>query len=355
MWAASGLGGSYLINQSIRFNDDDSAYMYRIPSVAGNRKTWTWSGWVKRGNSGLTLSLLSADDLGVPGDRDIFFFNATDNLQFALANGTTNLVSTAVFRDPSASYHIVVTLDTTQATAANRVKVYVNGVQLTSFSTETYPALNYDCVCINTTKKQLLGAAYQAPNYYFDGYLADVHFIDGAALTAASFGETDAFGNWVPVEYAGTDATSDYLSTSGKTLIGDMTAYGGLADSWNGAPDAYFSTRCTVLPGGDQTGPGYSGVDWGSGVTKTVDRCFVSTPIDHTFQPGGTNNITLVLEGSTDNFSASTVTLGTEVVGTSVLNTYYEITGLTTTTAYRYHRVKIQSSGAGGRIVIGEI
>jgi hypothetical protein len=206
MWAASGLGGSYLINQSIRFNDNDSAYMHRTPSVAGNRKTWTYSVWFKRGNITSVMNLFNA------GASEDLAINASD--QLIMNMGTCNYISTQLFRDPSAWYHLIVAVDTTQATAASRVRFYGNGVEITAFGTETDPAQNED-LAVNSATLHTIGAN-EGGTEEWDGYLADVHFIDGAALTAASFGETDIYGNWVPIEYAGTDADGTAI-TAGFT------------------------------------------------------------------------------------------------------------------------------------------
>ena len=133
---------AYLIEQSLLFNDDDSAYLNRTPSTAGNRKTWTWSGWVKRANIGAYMHFICAG----PGGADFFVsrFGTTNKLElWDYSSGTDNLkyITTAVFNDSSAWYHIVFAVDTTQATASNRVKIYVNGVQVTAFDTETDPSL----------------------------------------------------------------------------------------------------------------------------------------------------------------------------------------------------------------------
>ena len=198
--AASG----YQISRSLRFNSSDSAYLSRTPSVAGNRKTWTWAGWVKRGV--LTNSTL----MGVSGTADDtnylrLHFNG-DKLY--LGGGVTNFrATTALYRDPSAWYHIVVALDTTQATTSNRVKLYVNGVEITTFDISNAPALNAD-LAFNTTTQHQIGAV--GSTVYLDGYLADIHFIDGQALTPSSFGEFDVNGVWQPKAYSGTYGTNGF-------------------------------------------------------------------------------------------------------------------------------------------------
>jgi hypothetical protein len=133
--------------------------------------------------------------------------------------------TTQVFRDPSAWYHIVVAIDTTQATAANRVKLYVNGEQVTSLST-TYPALNAD-MPINNTLPHALNGYIVSGIQYLDGYLTEVNFVDGQALTPSDFGETNEdTGVWQPIEYTGT------YGTNGFYLKGRGTDNSGNGNNW---------------------------------------------------------------------------------------------------------------------------
>ena len=174
-----------------------STYLTRTPSSASNRKTWTWSGWIKRSTLSSSESLFSAytDD----PNRLRIAFNGSDQLiVFGKDGGTTNinLTSTQVFRDPSAWYNIVVTFDTTQATASDRIKVYVNNTQITSFTSLTYPSQNYDTF-INNTTGHYIGQRGDSTEY-FDGYMAHVHLTDVTAYAASTFGSTATNGQWVP-------------------------------------------------------------------------------------------------------------------------------------------------------------
>ena len=200
--------GEYEIEQSLRFDNGRGTYLLRTPSVAGNRKTWTWSGWVKRGTLGSAYRMLFGADYGVGGGAALFFYN--DNLYFSQFESTFR-VSTAAYRDPSAWYHVVFALDTTQATANNRVKMYVNGIEITAFNTLTNPTQNAD-LAFNGTVNHAIGA--DIPNTgarnWFDGYLGEVNFIDGQALTPDSFGETGDYGEWKPKAYAGTYGTNGF-------------------------------------------------------------------------------------------------------------------------------------------------
>ena len=200
--------GGYDINNSLRFRQSASAFLSRTPASASNRQTWTWSGWVKRGRLDIDNHTLFTGRTSAAATYTIFLFNPTNNL-WLIDNGGTSLVSTAVYRDPSAWYHVVLAVDTTQATAANRVKMYVNGAQITSFSTATYPTLNAN-LNVNSTATQVIGDNTGAAQY-FDGQMAEINFVDGQALTPSSFGETDAVtGSWVAKKYTGTYGTNGF-------------------------------------------------------------------------------------------------------------------------------------------------
>jgi hypothetical protein len=228
---ASAASSGYEIDNSLRFNDDDSAYLSRTPSVAGNRKTWTWSGWVKRGNlnSSTTYQQLFTAGTGNP-PRDVFFFDADtdDSLCFysnggLFASGTLAFRTNALFRDTSAGYHVVLVLDTANATAADRLKLYVNGLSQT-FSTYNAPSLNADSL-INTNTDHAIGRDEGNNNQYFDGYLAEVNFIDGLALTPASFGEFGDYGEWKPLKYTGSYGTNGfYLDFKDSGSLGNDAA-----------------------------------------------------------------------------------------------------------------------------------
>ena len=188
----------YQIEQSLRFNDNDSAYLSRTPASAGNQKTWTWSGWLKRGT-------VTTDQIFfATGETYIRFGNgAADTLWLNLrGSGATNYFfqTTQVFRDTSSWYHIVLAVDTTQATASDRVKLYVNGSEITSFVSANAPPQNAD-TRVNSTFLHTLGS-FASPAYFFDGYMAEVNLIDGTALDPTSFGETKS-GIWIPKAYSG--------------------------------------------------------------------------------------------------------------------------------------------------------
>jgi len=238
---ASSASSSFVIPQSIRFNDDDSAYMYRTPSVAGNRKTWTWSGWVKRGNLGSWQDLFRSQDSGGGQLSDIRFTNGDAiELTSQTPSDTGWLKTTRLFRDTGAWYHFVFVWDTTNATAGNRIRLWVNGVEETDFATDTNPALNFDGLFNNTYEHKI--GTYASASQQLDGYLSEIHFIDGAALTASSFGETDTNGNWVPIEFDSTSVGG--YGTNGFYITGANSA--ALGTDYSGNSNTFTTSGLTT-------------------------------------------------------------------------------------------------------------
>jgi hypothetical protein len=237
---AAGVSTGYDIDNSLRFNDNDSAYLSWTPTTASNRKTWTWSGWVKRGNIGTDQHILNTYT-GTGAVNTSFFFEG-DALKFYDYEGgggpgyQFNLKTSRLFRDASAWYHIVVQLDTTQATASDRAKIYINGTQETSFSTADYPTLNYNDGHINTAVEHQIGT--HDGGAYLDGYLAEVHFIDGQSFfsdtsgTASttfnidSFGETGDYGEWKAKKVSGlTYGTNGFYLNFVGNNVAELTTF----------------------------------------------------------------------------------------------------------------------------------
>jgi hypothetical protein len=254
--AAGGGGGAYTIDNSLRFNDDDTPKLTRTPSSAGNRKTWTWSGWVKRGDlTGSTQVLFSSGASSSDAARIQFSSNDVLAVLSQTGGGSSELylVSDAVYRDSSAWYHIVVAVDTTQATSADRAKVYVNGVAV-SLSTATMPSQNYNTYFSNNVIHTIGRISYTTSNY-LDGYLSEVNFIDGLALTPSSFGEFGTYGEWKPLAYAGSYGTNGfYLDFANSGDLGNDVS--GNANDWTPTNlaatdqmlDSPTNNFCTFLP-----------------------------------------------------------------------------------------------------------
>ena len=197
----SNSSGEYEVANSLRFDDGSSDSLTRTPSSAGNRKTFTLSLWFKRAsNFGSTNNILWVGNDS--NNRTLIQISDVDVIDLQNKSGgsvNAKLSSNAKRRDPSAWYHLVWSVDTTQGTDSNRMKLYVNGVQETSFSTETYPSQNADFF-INNNQSHSIGKQNDASAGFFDGYMAEVCLIDGTALDPTSFGEFDEdTGIWKPI------------------------------------------------------------------------------------------------------------------------------------------------------------
>ena len=173
-----------------------STYLTRTPSSITNRQVFTISLWLKRGLLANNLRIFSAGTTA--SAFSAISFDGNDKFRFNHFNGSSivvDLITTRVFRDTSAWYHIVVGVDSTQATTSDRAKIYINGVQETSFATTTYPPLNQS-FAFNNTQTHEIGRNIYNTSEYFDGSMSHFHFIDGTQYQASDFGETDANGVW---------------------------------------------------------------------------------------------------------------------------------------------------------------
>ena len=194
----------YNVANSLRFNSGSSDSLSRTPSSASNRRTFTFSSWIKR--SALT-NFFSIFNGGTSGSIEYFLWWNDDTLAFSNFNAGDFIVRTnAKFRDVSAWYHLVLSVDSTQGTAANRIKIYVNGVQETSLAQSSYPSQNYDFE-INNNVIQYVG--HNSYNY-MNGYMAETILVDGTQLAPTSFGVTNSDGVWTPIIYTGTFGTNGF-------------------------------------------------------------------------------------------------------------------------------------------------
>ena len=225
---ANSLTGGYTVDNSLRFNSASSDYLSKTFASSSNRKTWTVSLWSKRSNLS-TIQLFMGTSLTNSDTNTMEFGWFSDNLSVVRYN-FYQFSTTQLFRDVSAWYHIVLAFDTTQATDSNRMKLYVNGSQVTSFSTVSYPTLNEDLPLISSGQLTNIGRQYYAgissADRYLNGYLSEINFIDGQALTPTDFGEFDEdSGIWKPIAYAGTYGTNGfYLETKDSGALGADTS-----------------------------------------------------------------------------------------------------------------------------------
>lgn len=202
---------------SLRFRSSASAYLNRTFKTPTSQQKGTFSFWLKRGALGARNNLFSNDNGTQYGFLE---FDANNQLNFAdpYSAGACSLVTTQVFRDPAAWYHIVIAFDTTQATSTDRAKFYVNGVQITSFGTATYPSQNANLYMLQAGSAVQIAAFTRNGTPTLDGYLTEYNFIDGQALTPNSFGTFNSYGVWQPITYGGSYGTNGfYLPFTNKT------------------------------------------------------------------------------------------------------------------------------------------
>jgi hypothetical protein len=322
----------YQISRSIRFNNPDGPLLERAGSAGGNRQTWTWSGWIKR-------SKLNTNGNNVP-----FLFGASDRatgsayLQFGTSGsdsaidclsfqeqsgGSYIIVTQAKFRDTSAWYHVVCAYDTTQAIPSDRVKIYVNGILQAIVSSGNYPPQNSNGYVNYSAFPYLIGA--YATSYLpttFDGYMAEVNFVDGQQLTPASFGYTEfSTGVWSPLQYTGSYGTrgfylnfADNSNTTAATLGKDLSGNGNNFTPYN------FSVSAGVGNDSLVESPTNYGVDTGAGGEVRGNYC--------TWNPLRNDQNAVLSNGNLDLSTVNvTARYGTyTTIGASSAKWYWEIT-----------------------------
>ena len=199
---------SFQVNNSLMFNYGSDSHLHYKPIADGNRRTWTWSAWLKRGGRLEEWDAFMGS--GHDGsNRDVFRFNNTNGLNFQYNPGSIEVNTSSVFRDPTAWYHIVLVFDSTQSISTDRVRIYANNVLQPSSG--TYGSQNQE-TWINSTYKQWLGCRTidgSTPDAEYDGYMSEVHFIDGVALQPSDFAEVKN-NQWIPKEYKGTFGGNGY-------------------------------------------------------------------------------------------------------------------------------------------------
>ena len=326
MFAASktaSVSGGYQISRSLRFNSADSAYLNRTPASASNRKTWTFSAWVKRSALSTDYEVFSAGTASPY--MQIFFRSATggtaDTLSVSLNASSVILTTTQVFRDVSAWYHIVAAVDTTQATSSDRIKLYVNGSQVTAFNTANYPSQNYD-TNVNNTQTHAIGGFTDGTST-FSGYMTEINFVDGQALTPSSFGATSTTnGVWAPIQYTGTYGTngfylnfSDNSNTTAATLGKD---YSGNGNNWT--PNN-FSVTAGVGNDSLVDSPTAYGTDTGAGGTVRGNYA--------TMNPLALKGSVTLSNGNLDAYSVYSSDVCYSTIGVSSGKWYWEVTPTT--------------------------
>ena len=333
------------IGNSVRF--DTNSYLARTPSSASNRTTWTWSGWFKMPPASSQYTLFFAE----PSLTDYTGIIITSGAQLQLINRpatgvNASLISTQVLRDASAWYHLVGVWDTTNSTQADRVRLYVNGERVTSFSTSTLPSQNA-VSAINSTGSHLIGATFVASgsslDNVYDGYTAEVNFVDGQALDPSYFGETKA-DTWIPKKYTGSYGTNGYylpfndagfLGKDASTVLGSELVTNGTFDTninnWtahNGATLALSNNRLSVHESPGFDAGAYQAISVESGKTYSIEA---------TVDKGTTNGARVGVEytlGGRDGVETSSNTGG-----------HFQFTFTPSSTGTVYVRCFIQAAG----------
>jgi hypothetical protein len=211
---ANSLTGGYEIDNSLRFNDDDNPSLSRANDSGGSNTAGTLSFWTKRSeiNTGY-LFFARSDDSNV---FNVYFSNSSTNrLEIRSSQGGSvdfQYKTNMIFRDPAAWYHIVIAIDTTDGTAADRCKLFVNGSRITSFNTQTnfgdsdtIELFQSDATVYVSGEHE--GGTIGSP---YDGYIADLNFVDGTQYDASNFGETNDNGVWIPKKFGGTQGTNGF-------------------------------------------------------------------------------------------------------------------------------------------------
>jgi SPRY domain len=363
-FAQAAAAGSYQIARSLRFNSADSAYLGFTPSVSGNRKIWTLSVRVKR--SALGRQAIFANFNSSAGSGGGLEFNASDQLRwtdYAVSSATTELITTQLFRDLSAWYDIVLTYDTTQATAANRIKLSINGTQVSAFATATYPSLNYDGYINTGSQAVAIGRTGSSATQYLNAYLTDIVFVDGTALDASSFGETDTnTGVWIPKAYSGSYGTNGFWlkfdDNSGVTSTTLGKDSSGNSNNWT--PNN-FSVTAGIGNDSLVDTPTNYGTDTGAGGEvrgnyPTWNRLLGgATPLNPTLSDGNLNCTVTNTEHAHTNMAAPTTgkwywefTLGSSVLGNGI-GIALTTSRLRDTSSYYYGAL---STGTTGRLYV---
>ena len=232
-----GVSGGYSVSKSLRFRSSASAYLNRTFGTPTNNLKWTWSGWVKRGVlSSVASGILFSGGDGTGNNGAYIAYQSTDVLslwQYSGGSYNVQVGTSALFRDPSAWYHVVVIYDSANATSTDRVQIWVNGVR-NSVSYTTGPFAQNTASQINVNARPHYLSKIEYSTQFFDGYLAEVNFIDGQALTPSSFGTYDTNGVWQPIKYSGTYGTNGFYlpftNTASTATLGND--FSGNSNNW---------------------------------------------------------------------------------------------------------------------------
>ena len=272
-WFANAGADTFSVDNSAMFNDDDSEYLTFTPASAGNQRTWTFSFWTKLAN-------IDGRKMFFGQNNAYISINENSSTSYLICLYITGVDSpgwywetTAMFRDPHAWYHIVVAFDSPNATTDSRLRMYVNGEELTTFTKHATGAQNnqHD---IGGTSAMLIAKHPTSSGQYYDGYLAEYVYVNGRQLGPTSFGEKDSNGVWRPIDVINSlssNATQLLVDRTSGTAIGDMTdstAGNNLAAAFDGTFGGNDGANNATKRG--SVANAFVGKNWGSGVSKII-------------------------------------------------------------------------------------
>jgi len=348
-------GSTHIIEGSGLF-DGSSGYLSRTPTSASNRTTWTFHVIAKRFNSSADHQLFEAGSSS--GTRNFIQYNSAGKATIASRGPTTQLDSAALFRDPSAWHDLLFVWDTSDSTAANRVKIYSNGVRLTDLATDTQATSSLNSI-VNTVIIHTIGrASWSAAN--FGNYaLARVALIDGLALTPSSFGETTDDGYWQINDISGlTFGTNGFLLEGSNGLsnypiaTADMT--GASAPSGDVTSSAENSGELN-WHAFDRDAATYWNANDGGVASLTYHFDSTKTIASYSIQnrSGGTNghpeNWTIQGSNNGSDFTTLDTQTGQDFSASTIL--YYTFKNAT---AYSYYRLNVTESQADEGPIVAE-
>ena len=331
----------YQVNNSLRFNRGSSDSLTRTPASSGNRRTYTISTWLKRAKLSTAEQFIGASTTNF----DTIGFDSSDRIRFYIYNNPTSTVrvSTQVFRDVGAWYHIVIAVDTTNATDQNRCRIYVNGTEITAWASSISITQNLD-TSFNQNVIQYVGAHGYAPDpEYFNGYMSEVYMIDGQQLTPSSFGQTDsATGIWTPTAYTGSFGTNGfYLKFANSAALGTDSSGNGnnftvnnltSVDQSTDTPTNNFCTLNPLDPAGATIGTMTEGNLQGDSTSNAADFIGRSTMAVNKGKWYWEAKC-ISRTGSYDNYTVgidnvdSKITTGTQYIGYTSTSYAYEANG----------------------------
>ena len=337
---ANSVSGGYEIDNSLRFNSGDSPKLTKTFS-AGNRKTFTISTWFKRSNLDEPISIL---DVYTDASNWLFFgvHHSSDKLFLYQGDSGTDYgySTTQVFRDPAAFYHICLAVDTTQSTAADRVKLFVNGSEV-SFEQNygEYPQ-NYD-TWVNSTVSHGIGI-YSDISKYASGYMSEYNFLDGVAKVASDFGEFNDNGVWIPKAYTGAYGTNGFYLEFKET--GTSQNSSGIGADTSGNDHHWAVTNLAALDVMPDTPTNnwctYNPLDLGqssSGATFSQGNLHVTTTTAFEDQVGSTFGVSsgkwyweTKIQSNQNRESIGAILVGTGLTGGAARVQYYSRTGAIT-------------------------